>query len=100
MSEAEHCLSNPISLSIPLPAPASLLEKCTQTKGGSDSHPACTQTEGELGCHPASTQTEVLGYHPSLKLLGEANQARAQLEYELIQETQELAERCEHKQAK
>ena len=48
----------------------------------------------------ASTQTEGLGYHPSLKLLWEANQARALLECELIQETQELADRCEHKQAK
>ena len=52
-------------------------------------------------CHPAGTQTEGgLGYHPSLKCLWEANQARTQLEYELIQETQELAERCEHKQAR
>ena len=96
-SEEEHYLSGPISLSIPLPAPALLLEVCTQTKAGLDSHPACTQTEGGLGCHPTSTQTEGLGYHPSLKLLWEANQARAQLECELIQETKKLAERCEHK---
>ena len=95
--EEDHHLSGPISLLIPLPAPALLLEVCTQTKGGLDSHPACTQTEGRLGCHPASTQTEGLGYHPSLKLLWEASQARAQLEYELIQETQELAAKCEHK---
>ena len=57
---------------------------------------ASTQTEG-LGCHPAGIQTEWLGYHPSLKLLWEANQARAQLECELIQKTQESAEKCEHK---
>ena len=102
-SEEEHHLSSPIFLSIPLLAPASpasLLEVCIQTEGGLDSHPTCTQTEGGLGCHPTSTQTEGLGYHPSLKLLWEANQARAQLECELIQETQELVERCEHKQAK
>ena len=99
-SEEEHHLSDPISLSIPLLVPDLLLEECTQTKGGLDSHPACTKTESGLGCHPASTQTEVLGYHPSLKLLQEANQARAQLEWELIQETQELAERCECKEAK
>ena len=95
--EEEHHLSNPISLSIPLPAPASLLEECTQTEGGLDHHPACTQKEGELGCHPASAQTEGFGYHPFLKLLQDANQARAQLECELFQETQELAERFEHK---
>ena len=67
--EKEHHLSGPISLSIPLLDPSSLLEVCTQTKGGLDSHSACTQTEGWLGCHPVSTQTEGLGYHPSLKLL-------------------------------
>ena len=33
------------------------------------------------------------GYHPSLKLLQDTNQSRAQLEYELIQESQGLAER-------
>ena len=32
-----------------------------------------------------------LGFHPALKLLQDANQARAQLECELVQETQELA---------
>ena len=95
--EEDHYLSGPISLLFPLPAPASLLEACTQTKEGLGSHPACTQTEGGLGCHPASTQTEGLGYHPSLKLLWEANQTRAQLECELPQETQELDEQCEHK---
>ena len=41
--EEDHCLSGPIPLSIPLPAPASLIEVCIQTKGGLDSHPACTQ---------------------------------------------------------
>ena len=92
-SEEEHCLSSPISLPNPLPVPASLLEVCTQTEEGLDSHPACTQTEGGLGCHPAGTQTEGLGYHPSLKLLWEANQARAQLECELAQETHKLAEK-------
>ena len=74
------------------------LEEGTQTEEGFDSHPVSTQTERGLGCHPASAQTGGgLQYHPSLKLLWEANQARAQLEYELIQETQELAERCKHK---
>ena len=92
--EEDHHLSGPISLSIPLPAPASLLEVCTQTKGGLDSLPACTQMEGGLGCHPAGTQTEGLRYHSSHKLLQEGNQARAQLDCELIQE---LAEKCEHK---
>ena len=82
--DEEHHLSNPISHSVPPLAPLLPLEECTQT-------------EEELHSHPASIQTEGLGYHSSLKLLWEANQARAQLEYELIQETQELAERCEHK---
>ena len=99
-SEEVHHLFSSISLSISLPAAASLLEACTQTEWGWDSHSACTQTEGGLGCHSASTQTEGLGYHPSLKLLQEANQARAQLEYELLQETQELAEKCKHKWSK
>ena len=85
--EEEHHLSSPISLSIPLPAPVSLLEVCTQTKKGLDSHSTCNQTEDGLGCHPARGQTEGLGYHPSLKLLQEANQERTQLECELIWET-------------
>ena len=89
------------------------MEEGTQTEGGLDSHPASTQAEGGLGCHPtgtqtegglgyhpASNQTEGLGYHPSLKLLQEFNQARAKIEHELVQETQELAERYEHKWAK
>ena len=95
--EEDHHLSCPISLLNPLPAPASLLEVCTVTRGGLDIHPACTQTEGGFGCHPVSTQTEGLGYYLSLKNLQEANQARAQLECELIQETQKLAEKCKHK---
>ena len=37
--EEEHHLSNPISLSIPLLAPALLLEECTQTKVGLNSQP-------------------------------------------------------------
>ena len=72
-SEEEHCLSDPISLSVPMSAPPPHLEEGTQTEGGS-------------------------GYHPALKLLQDANEARAKLEYELIQETQELGERYEHKQ--
>ena len=96
MSEEDHHLSNPMSLSIPLPAPALILEVCTHTKGGLYSHSACTKTEGGLGCHAASTQTEGLGYQLSLKLLWETNQARTQLECELIQDMQELAERYEH----
>ena len=75
--EKEHCFSSLISLSIPLMAPALLLKVWIQTKEGLDSHSACIHTEGGLGCHPASTQTEGLGYHPSLKLLQEANQDRA-----------------------
>ena len=67
--EEDHHLSSPTSLSIPLPAPASLLEVCTKNEGGLDSHPACTQTEGGLGCYPASTHTEGLSYNPSLKFL-------------------------------
>ena len=41
-----------------------------------------------------------MGYHPSLKLLWEANKARAQLECKFLQETQEMVEKCEHKWAK
>ena len=60
-----------------------------------------TQTEGGSGYHPASTQTERgSGYHPAIKLLQDANQARDELEYELIQETQELAESYQCKRAK
>ena len=40
------------------------------------------------------------GYCPSLKLLQDNNQARTQLEYELIQEAQELDKKYEHKWAK
>ena len=98
-SDKKHCLSDPISLSVPLLAPPPPLEECTQTEGGLDSHPTSTHIGG-LGSHPAGIQTEGLGYHSCLKLLWEANQARAKLEYELIPETQELAKRCEHKQAK
>ena len=61
-SEEEHNLSNPLSLSVPYPY---------QEEG--------TQTEGGLGCHLA------------FKLLQDVNQARAQLECEFVQETQELA---------
>ena len=74
-SEEEHHLSGPIPLLVPMSAPPPHLEEGTQTEGGS-------------------------GYHPSLNLLHDANQARAQLEYELFQETQELAEKYKHKQAK
>ena len=80
-SVEEHHLSSPISLTVPMPAPPPHLEESTQTEEGS-------------GCHPASIQTEGgSGYHPSLKLLQDSNKARAQLEYELIQETEELTER-------
>ena len=37
------------------------------------------------------------GFHLSFKLLQDANQARAQLECELVQETQELALRYDNK---
>ena len=84
-SAEEHHLSDLTSLLVPMFAPSSHLEEGTQTEGGSDHHPTNTHTEGGSG------------YHPSLKLLQDTNQARAQLEYELIQETQELVERYEHK---
>ena len=73
-SEEEHHLSNLISLSVPMSAPPTHLEECTQTKGGLGCHPTSTQTEGGLDSHPVSTQTEGgSGYHSSLKLLREAN---------------------------
>ena len=62
-SEEEHHLSDPISLLVHPPTPPQL-EEDTQVEGGSD-------------CHPASTQRS--GYHPSLKLLQDNTQARAQL---------------------
>ena len=74
-SEEEHHLSDPSSLSVSMLTLPPHLEEGTQMEGGS-------------------------GYHPALKLLQDANQARAQLEYEPIQETQELAERYKHKWAK
>ena len=56
---------------------------------------------GVSGYHPVRTQAEEgSGYQPAIKLLQDANQAWAQLEYELIQEKQELAERYRQKQAK
>ena len=76
-SEEEHCLSDLISLSFPTLATPSCLQESTKKEGG-------------LGYHPASTQTEGgSGYHPALKLLQDANHARVQLEYKLIQEAQE-----------
>ena len=39
----------------------------------------------------------VLGFHPALKHLQDANQARAQLECELVQGAQEVAHRYENK---
>ena len=68
-------LSDPIFFSVPTSAPPPHLEEDTQMDGGSD-------------------------YHPALKLLQDTNQVIAQLEYELVQETQELVERYEHKWAK
>ena len=79
-SEEEHYLSDPISLSVPNVGPSSTFRRGHQEEG--------MQMEGGSG------------YHPALKLLQDINQARAQLEYELIQETQEFAERYEHKWAK
>ena len=73
--EEEHHLSDLISLLVPMSAPPPHLEEEIQMEGGS-------------------------GYHPALKLLQDINQARAQLEYELIQEKEELAERYKHKWAK
>ena len=47
------------------------------------------------------TETEGgLGFHSAFNLLQDANQARAQLECELVQETQELAWRYDNKQSK
>ena len=71
-SEEEHHLSDPISLSVPLSASPPHLKEDIQIEGGS-------------------------GYHPALKLLQDVNQARAQLEYEPIQESQKLTEKYEHK---
>ena len=71
-----------------MPSPPPHLEEDTQIEGGPDHHPTSTQTEEESG------------YHQSLLLLQDNNQARAQLEYELIQEAQKLAERYEHKWGK
>ena len=65
-SEEEHCLSNLISLLVPSSSPYPCQEEGTKAEGGS-------------------------GFHPALKLLQDVNQARAQFEYELAQETQELA---------
>ena len=65
-SEEEHCLSD----AIPLLIPSSALHPHQQED---------TQMEGESG------------FYPTLKLLQDANQARAQLECEMVQETQELA---------
>ena len=84
----DHHLSDLISLLVPMSAHPPHWEESTQTEGGPDHHPTSTQTEGGSG------------YHPSLKLLQDTNQARAQLEYELMQETQELTERYKGKQAK
>ena len=87
-SEEEHCISDLNSLSVPMLAPPLCLEEGTQMERGPGYHPVITQMEGGSG------------HHPALKLLHDANQARVQLEYEFIQETQKLAERYEHKQAK
>ena len=87
-SDEEHHLSDPITLSVTWPAPPLQLEEVTQTKGGSDCHPASTQTEGGSG------------YHLSLKLLQDNNEVRVQMEYELIQQVQKLAKRYEHKWVK
>ena len=66
-SEEEHCLSDLISLVVPISAPPPHLEG-TQMEGGSGYHPASAQAEGGPG------------YHPALKLPQDANQSRAQLE--------------------
>ena len=66
-SEEMHCLSDPIWLLVSLSAPHHHQEEGTQMEGG-------------------------LSFHPALKLLQDVNQARAQLEHELAQETQELAQ--------
>ena len=96
-SEEEHHLSDPISLSDPLQAPPPASGRVHPDQGRIRQSPCQHPDRRRVSSHPAGTQTEGLGYHPSFKLLWKANQARVQLEYELIQETQELAERCEHK---
>ena len=65
-SEEEHCLFDLISLSIPLSA----LHPCQEES---------SQMEGRLG------------FHPALKLIQDANQAKAQLQCDLVLETQEFA---------
>ena len=73
--EEEHHLSNMILLLVPWLAPHPHQEEGTQMKGGS-------------------------GFHPALKLLQDVNQARAQLECELVQERQDLAWRYYGRQIK
>ena len=67
-SEEEYHLSDLVLLLVPSSALHPHLEEGTQMEGG-------------------------LGFHPALKLPQDVNQARAQLECELVQETQELAQR-------
>ena len=74
-SKEEHCFSDLIVLSDPSLAPHPCQEEGTQMEGG-------------------------LGFHPALKLLQDVSQARAQLEYELVQETQELVWRYYDRQIK
>ena len=71
----ENHLSDLILLLVPLSAPHPCQEEGTQTEGG-------------------------LGFHPALKLLQDVNQACAQLECELVQETQELAQKYNDRQIK
>ena len=75
---------------LPVSFPAdssSAIGRGTQTKGGSDCHPTSMQTEGVRLTSIPQTPTD-------------NNQTRAQLEYVLIQEAQELAKRYKCKQAK
>ena len=75
-------------LSVLTLAPPPHLEEGIQMEGRSGDHSASTQMKGESG------------YHPALKHLQDVNQARAQLEYELVQEIWELADRHKHMWAK
>ena len=74
-SEESHCLSNPLSLSMPSPAPPPHLEEGIQMEGKS-------------------------GYNPALQHLQEFNQARAQLESEQSEEAQKLDHKYNTQQIK
>ena len=82
-----------LSLQSHLPVSSPTDSSSTIGRGHSD--------QGRVRLSSTNTQTEGRsGYHPFLKLLQDNNWVRTQLEYELIQEAQELAKRYNHKQVK